>query len=458
MLVCGLSACSGSNGGGGEPSIADPKDPSAASIARADVMRAPASDVSTDAVNAAVKANNEFAADLYAQVLAGPHGANVLTSPLSASLALTMTYAGAVGDTATEMAHTLHFDPSLGSAIFDGQNALSQALASRGTKALANAQQNAMVGDQPAPKTEDYDLSVVNSVWGQETYSWEQPFLTTLAKDYGSGVYQRDFVTEYEPARIAINDWVSNATKNKINDLLAQGSVTPDTRMVLVNALHLKFPWDSPFEPSATKDGSFTRADGSTVTASFMTQAKGYAYSDDGMAQIAALPLSNRELSVVIALPHEGIDLASYEASLAANSGALAVPSSSQLLQISLPKVNFTTDTFYLTQPLHDLGMVSAFSPTKADFTGLCAHPADNDRLFVSDVVQKAMISMQETGVEAAAATAVLIAGKSAYDPNPPQPVPMVVNRPYLVALIDNPTGAVLMLGHIADPTDEGSK
>ncbi|HEY4104854.1 MAG TPA: serpin family protein, partial [Polyangiaceae bacterium] len=171
------SACSSS---AHESSDAQP------SIAKAAVERTPASAISNDALSAAVMANNALAVDLYQHVLTDLGSGNVLISPISASFALTMTYAGAASDTATEMASALHIDPSATSTIFDGQNALSQALAERGADALAAAQQNAPYGNGPAPSPDDYDLHIVNSVWGEETYHWEQPFLTILAQDYGT--------------------------------------------------------------------------------------------------------------------------------------------------------------------------------------------------------------------------------------------------------------------------------
>src|SRR5450432_335835 len=204
-LLFALAGCSGTKS---DPGGTD--DPSApVSIARAEIAQTPASTISDDSLKIAVAANNALAVDLYSHVLADSSGGNLLTSPISASLALTMTYAGAVGDTATEMAQALHFDSSGGSAIFDGQNALSQALAARGASALAAAQKNAQYGNQPAPVVTDYDLHIVNSVWGEKTYTWEQPFLATLAQSYGTGVYQEDFVHAFEPARLAINGWVS---------------------------------------------------------------------------------------------------------------------------------------------------------------------------------------------------------------------------------------------------------
>lgn len=435
----------------------DPTSSPEPSIAQASLPRTAPGAISADSLSVAVTANNALASDLYAHVLVNAPPGNLLTSPISASLALTMAYAGAVGSTATEMAQALHFDPSIGSAIFDGQNALSQALSARGASALARAQQNAQYGNQPAPLASDYDLDIVNSVWGEKTYTWEPPFLAILAQSYGTGVYQEDFMHAWDAARLAINDWVSSETKDKINDLLPEGSLDTNTRMVLVNALHLKFPWASTFEPANTMSGTFTRTDGTTVTASLMNQTASFPYVDDGQAQIVALPLSNGDLSLLVALPHAGVDLATYEASLSASSAALSVPSTSALVALSLPKADFTTQSLSLAKPLIGMGMKSAFDPNTADFSGLCAHPPDGATLYVADVLQKAMISMQETGVEAAAATAVIVAGATSTELQPPSPVPMVVDRPYLVALVDGPTGAVLMLGHIADPTDAGS-
>jgi len=350
------------------------------------------------------------------------------------------------------MATALHYGAAAGS-IFDGQNGLSQALASRAATALTAAQQQASNSGQPAPSDSDFALQVVNSVWGEQTYPWAQPFLTTLAKSYGTGVFVEDFVHQWDPARLSINSWVSDATADKINDLLPPGSLDDSTRMVLVNAVHLKLPWATPFDAHATAPATFTRADGSTVSASFMNETGELPYVDDGQAQIVALPLIGGQVSVVIALPHG--DLATYEAGLtAASPNALGQPASSVSVSLALPKAAFTSPTFSLAKPLQAMGMVQAFDPQAANFTGMCSPTPDGDNLYVGDVLQKAMVAMQETGVEAAAATAVLVAGSSVAGPTP---IPMVVNRPYVLAIVDVPTGAILFLGHIEDPTDAGS-
>ncbi len=119
---------------------------------------------------------------------------------------------------------------------------------------------------------------------------------------------------------------------------------------------------------------------------------------------------------------------------------------------LSLPKFSFTTPTFSLAAALKAMGMPDAFDGAAADFTPMCPSLPDGGRLYISDVLQKAMIGVEENGVEAAAATAVIVDRASIALP-PPTPVPMVVNRPFLISIIDAPTGAVLFLGHVDDPT-----
>jgi len=261
-------------------------------------------------------------------------------------------------------------------------------------------------------------------------------------------VYPQDFIHQFDQARLNINAWVSDETADKINNLLPQGSLNSQTRMVLVNAIHIKLPWDQPFGASATAPSTFTRADGTIVSASFMNLTLTAPYADDGKAQIVSLPLSGKQVSVVISLPHPDVDLATYEANLATGSAALAQSTSHAYVELSLPKATFTSPTFSLQSALVAMGMSQAFDPNSADFSGMAARS-----LYIFDVLQKATIAMQETGVEAAAATAVIMGEKSG---SPTTPTPMVVNRPYLIAIVDVWSGAVLFLGHIADPTDVG--
>jgi serpin B len=447
-LLVAVAAC--------ETSLSTSDDGSApVAQAKSSVPRAPASQVPSGALADAVEASNAFAVDLYANLRTGQGTENLLTSPLSASLALTMAYAGAQGGTATQMASTLHSE-STAQTLFEGQNVLTQALAGRAAAALAGDAQQATESGGTAPSPSNYQLQVVNSVWGEQTYHWAAPFLDVLAKDYGTGVYLVDFINQFDEARQAINGWVSTQTDDKINDLLPEGSLDPMTRMVLVNAIHLKLQWETAFSASATAPATFTKTGGASLSVPFMNQESTFAYMDDGSAQIVSLPLSGGQVSVVIALPHG--DLATYEAHLNADSAALSQPSSYALVSLALPKFTFTSPTFSLKTSLTTMGMPQAFDPDAADFKGLCASTPDGDNLYISDVLQKAMIAVQENGVEAAAATAVIIEGSSgaAGGAPPPTPVPMVVNRPFVMAIVDVPTRAILFLGHIADPSDAG--
>ncbi len=445
----GTGASGGSGGGGGSASVIPQ--------AKSSLARQPASKVPPEALAAAVTANNAFAVDLFGQVRASAPESNLVTSPLSASIALTMTYAGARQETATQMAKALHLGASA-ETIFEGQNALSQAIDGRAAAALMGDQQIAKIEGQPAPSPTDYQLQVVNSVWGQKTYPWATPFLDVLAQDYGTGVYLVDFFDQADQVRGTINGWVSKNTGDKINDLLPPGSIDEGTRMVLVNAIHLKLAWASAFQVGATAPATFTKADGSTISTPFMNQTQYFSYTDDGEAQIVSLPLEGGTLAILVALPHG--DLAAYEAGLSAGSGALTVPQEGAQVQLSLPKVGFTSPTFSLKGALEAMGMPDAFGDglSDPDFSGLCPMTPDKVKLQLSDVLQKAMIDMEETGVEAAAATAVIVSDSASAVTSgpPPAPVPMVVDRPFLTAIVDVPTGAILFLGHIVDPSESG--
>jgi serpin B len=433
LAACGASPTSGSESatGGGSPELD-----------KSSVPRAPASGISQDTLASAVAANNAFALDVYARIRSSAATSNLLISPLSASLALTMAYAGAHGETATQMATALHF-ASAASSIFSGQNALIQSLSSDAPQALARDRQNSTTPPNPS----DYQLQIVNSVWGEQTYPWQKPFLDTLAENYGAGIYLDDFIGNLAATTQAINSWVSTQTDDKINMLLQR--LDPNTRLVLVNALHLKLPWSYPFPATATAPAAFTTGTGSTVSTPFMNQMQPFGYLDDGQAKIVSLPLAEA-LAVIITLPYAS-DLSTYESTLTAQSSAVRLPPESMgsLVNLSLPKVTFTSATFSLASILQSMGMTDAFDPNDADFSNLCERP-----LFISDVLQKTCIAVEETGVEAAAATAAIFEDAAASTTPPPT---VVVNRPFLLSIVDQATGAILFIGHITDPTDNGS-
>lgn len=448
LLVFGflLTACSNSR----EPNV--PKcgercpGGDAREVARSHLEREPASNVPEAAVQSIVLANNAFAFDLYGQIRNEYEGKNLVFSPLSISLALSMTYAGAQNTTAAEMAGALNLD---GPSPHAGQNALSQMLGARAGEALAVATEEAKASGAEPPSADDFRFHIVNSIWGEKSYSWEEPFLDTLAQNYGAGVYLADYRGNPEAERLRINAWVSEETRDKIKDLLPPDIIDTMTRMVLVNALHLKLPWATPFFEAATAKGEFTKADGTEIAADFMSRAAHYRYYEDESVQLVSIPLVGDELSVSVALPKES--LSAFVASLdhAAWEG-MWEQRRPEYISLKLPKFSFTTDSIELRNAFEALGMRDAFDPNTADFYGMCADPPNGERLFVSEILHKAMMAIDEKGVEAAAATAVVMDVGSA--PDPAKPVAMTVDRPFLIAIVDEPTKALVFLGTIDDP------
>ncbi len=388
--------------------------------------------VSPAAASELAKGDAAFAAELYARV-AKDDSANVFFSPYSISLALAMTYDGAAGDTAKQMASALHFTLPVDQldAAFDS---VDLALATR---------KNALGPDGKAAK--GFELNVADSLWADKTLAIAQPYVDGLAVNYGAGLRLVDFAHAPDPARVAINGWVSDQTNAKIQDLIPQGDVDSSTRLVLVNAIYFDAPWASPFDTSATHAEAFTLADGSTTQATVMSQALEASYGQGDGWQAVELPYVGNQTSMVVVLPDTG-KLASVESGLSGDAiqSVFASLSAGASVTLTLPKFQIKGGTISLASELQAMGMVDAFDPTKADFSKMAAEP-----LWIGDVVHQAFVSVDEAGTEAAAATAVVLAGASA----PSKQVTLDVNRPFLVFIRDIPTNTVLFMGRVANPT-----
>lgn len=371
--------------------------------------------------------NRAFATEMY-HGLTRP-GENLFFSPHSISLALAMTYAGARGDTKTEMAAALNFslpDADTHAAF----NALDLALKSR--------------RNLPAETSGDgFALSIVNQTWGQIGTPFEDEFLDVLAVNYGAAMYLLDFASDPDGSRSAINDWVSAQTNDRIVDLLPGGSVTANTRLVLANAIYFKASWSAPFKASRTTQDAFTLQDGSAITAPTMHGNLETAYaSGDGWA-LAEIPYVGEDLDMTVLVPDAG--------RFAEIEGALDQPfldaawaaATTHDVAFSLPRFTFKTEAS-LVEPLKVLGMNAAFNSAEADFTGMST-ALD---LYITGVYHQAFVAVDETGTEAAAATAVIAGTTSA-----PEPATLTVDRPFIVLIRDRPTGAILFLGRVLNPT-----
>jgi len=380
------------------------------------------------AVSAAEQA---FAAQLY-RVLAVDEG-NLVFSPLSIHLALAMALGGAGGETATEMEAALQVPGLDAERLHAALNALDAVLESR---------------NRTEPPIDDREqqvqVSVVNSLWGQEGFAFIDAYLDLLARNYGAGVRVVDFEQAAEEARLAINEWVAEQTNDRITDLIPEGAVDELTRLVLVNAVYLDATWASPFSHDATFDAPFTLLDGTEVSVATMHAPLSARYGRGEGWQAIDLPYTGDEFSMLIVVPDEG-RFAEIEALVA---GGLLDEARASLEQsqvdLALPKFEMRNQ-LSLVDALRALGMTAAFDPESADFTGISVEA----QLYVTDVIHEAFIAVDEDGTEAAAATAVINGATSM----PVDVIALDIDRPFLFFLQDRATGAVLFLGRVVNPT-----
>jgi serpin B len=374
----------------------------------------------------AVEGNNEFAVALYGQLR--NQSGNLFFSPESVSTALAMTYAGARGDTAAEMAKTLRFTllpdrlhPAMG-ALLAGLNAPHDA----------------------------YQLRVANALWAQRDYKFLDDFLKLTESDYGAGFNGVDFKGAAEAARLTINQWVELKTDSKIKDLLKPGMVNPTTRLVLTDAIYFKADWQTQFQKEASRDEDFHLSAAQTVKAPLMHRSGGYSYFDGGTFQALELPYKSRDLSMIVFLPKDIDGLPAFEQSLTASnakqwfSRLQPVPR----VIVTFPKFK-VTEQLELGSTLRAMGMPSAFARSAADFSGMTG----NRELFLSAVIHKAFIDLNEAGTEAAAATAAVLRGLAMRAPDPTPPPEFRADHPFVFLIRDNRSGGILFMGRVTDPT-----
>jgi serpin B len=376
--------------------------------------------------------NNTFAFKFYQANRNKP--GNFFFSPYSTSIALAMTYAGAAGNTAKQMAETLQFTLPQ-ERLHPAFNALDLALASR-TKTSTG-------GDAE----EGFQLNVVNAIWGQSGYNFLETYLDTLAKNYGAGLRLMDFIKNSEGSRITINNWISDQTAEKIKDLIPEGAINPDTRLVLTNAIYFKAVWESRFDKNSTVNSVFHLLDGKQITVPMMSQQEQFAYASGDDYKAVELFYKGHQLSMIILLPAEG-QFETFEKSLDAERLSQIVGQlSSQQIILTIPRFKFSSD-FSLSKQLADMGMPDAFDPKKADFSAM---DGTHD-LFIQDVFHKAFVAVDEEGTEAAAATAVIVGKLSA---PPPRPIDFTADRPFIFLIRDVETNSILFLGRVMDPSKE---
>ncbi|MBP7745451.1 MAG: serpin family protein [Phycisphaerae bacterium] len=392
-------------------------------LVKADVPRA-APEVGRPALQELAQGNTAFGLELYAQVRGQP--GNLAVSPLSISVALAMTYAGARGETATQMQRTLHLpaeDPHA------AMNTLVQRL-------LATPP-----GVEPGdPRPKPPRLDIVNQLFAQEGDSFEAPFLESLARDYGAGVRLLDF-RQADAAAQAINDWISQRTEKRIQNLVSPADVRAAS-LTLANAIYFKAKWNLPFAKGATRAQPFKPLDGSEVSVPTMSQTATFRHAAGDAVQAVELLYARSSLAMLLLVPDAG-QFTSFEQRLTPNAIQSLVDQLKQkALRLSVPKWTVRAK-FRLNDALSTLGMPAAFDPACADFTGMSPQ-----NLWIGAALHEAFVRVDEEGTEAAAATAL----PEAKSEEPRGVLELKIDRPFLFVIRDTQTGTILFLGRVVDP------
>ncbi|MFP3936821.1 MAG: serpin family protein [Phycisphaerae bacterium] len=392
----------------------------------------------TDTEDASVAdATNAFAVDMYHRLADDAEG-NIFFSPTSIHTALSMTYAGARGQTADEMENVLHVP---GQGIHSDYADFIAKLNDPATIRVRERED----GETTWSSRPAYQLHVANALWPQAGYPFEESYVQLVRQQYDAMLEQLDY-SHPEPARQRINEWVEEKTNDRIRDLIGPGGVTRDTVLVLTNAIYFKSNWAEQFKDHATEEGDFHIGPDQTVTAEMMHQVDRFGYAETDRLQVLSMPYEAKELDMVVILPREIDGLAEVERELSAEKleewlGKLERHD----VRVMLPKWEFTSE-FSLNDALSAMGMPTAFTGD-ADFSGMTTA----EKLFISAVIHKAFVAVDEEGTEAAAATAVVME-RTALPTDPPEPKVFRADRPFLFLIRHRSSGAVLFMGRVTKP------
>lgn len=378
-----------------------------------------------------------------------PKQGNLCLSPYSIQSALAMTYLGASGATQEEMARVLHFSADkqvlaesfaeLKAAFEDAQKASVQAVAS------------AKVSGGPS---EPVTLRVANRLFGQKGYDFRRPFLTSVKAHFGAPMQVMNFIKGPDKARLAINDWVADQTKDRIRDLIPPMAVERDTRLVLVNALYFKAPWAYDFEEQATSPRPFHMAGGKATAMVPTMIGERYLRHHRGRGfQAVTLPYAGSGLHFLLMVPDSISGIASLEAKLTPEMLLTCAKAKVRNVLLYLPKFKITPPTMELGEMLQKMGMNTAFNnpPGSADFDAMAVKGPDGG-LYISEVFHQTFLALDEKGAEAAAATASTLPPIVGIPPESPKPVIVKADRPFLFAIQHAQSGACLFLGRVSDP------
>jgi serpin B len=396
----------------------------------------------------AAKAVNAFAVDSYGQISAGE--GNLIFSPYSISMCLAMAYEGARGETQTQMAKTLHVRP--------GRLRVGKAFSAL----------NAQV--QSSGRAKGVELNIANALWAEKSYKFRKEYLESVRSNcVQSGGWssriplvgrlvefvsfspqdrlrQVDFKGGPESARNTINRWVEGKTRNRIKDLFPSGSINQDTRLVLSNAIYFKGVWEHQFKKKSTSEEPFYLLNGKDVKVPMMSQTEWFRYMEEANFQALEMAYKGGELAMVLLLPSKQRHFDEFEKSITFERlGDWIGKLGKTEVEVYLPRFNMTSE-FSVRKALKTLGVIDAFTPRIADFSGM----TESRDLFISEVFHKAFVETNEEGTEAAAATGGVFEwmGEEGGAKIPT----FRADHPFVFIILHRPSKCILFMGRVTRP------
>jgi serpin B len=380
-------------------------------------------------VGSFAKSSNALGLDLYAKARVRP--GNLALSPISIASALTMTWGGARGETAAQMKKVLHAEGESGPAM-DVAGELLRSLGGDGSKVT---------------------LRVANRLFGEKTYAFDAAYLDHTKAAFGAPLEALDFRGDAESSRVHINDWVAGQTQDRIKNLIPQGGVDADTRLVLTNAIYFLGDWMTPFTKDATRPAAFHVTASASHDVPTMSQESRFRFASTDGVEVLEMPYAGGDVAMTFVLPDAPDGLDAVEKRLSPETiDAWTSAMKPEQVNVALPKFEIDpAASLSLGDTLKELGMPLAFDASKADFTGMSSPRNPGERLQISKVFHKAFVKLDEKGTEAAAATAVVISVESAIVQRKP-PAEFKADHPFLFVLRHVKSGAILFMGRVSDP------
>ena len=391
-------------------------------------------------IRSLVTGQNDFVASFYRQLAQEGEG-NLFYSPYSLYTAMGVVYAGAAGNTAAE------FEDVMGIGAPPDQfhrNLNSLDLTLLNDSVRPGAENSEEEGFQPT-------LSVANGLWIQDGLEVLPGFLHTVTANYGIGLAQLDFRKSPDGAAAAINQWVDEATQGKIMQVISRDSITDDTSLVVTNAVYFKGDWEDQFEEEETTDQPFYLLDRQEIQVPMMFQVNNYGRQVGDGYQAVELPYEGNRFTLLVVMPDEGTFEAFEESLTGERLQAIIENLGSSKVILRMPRFKLE-HSFSAREGLQALGLSDAFNRGLADFSPVAdkLNGAPVEQIWIEDAVQKAFVEVNEEGSEAAAATAVSFGIALS---EPPPPVEITIDRPFIFLLRHSDTGAVLFMGRVLEPT-----